>query len=127
MSNWTKEQRAIAAAHLCDLFAKALRGGDMYDSSPGISLIVEDDRAEEFYWYGLGCYGASEAEKDVAVAAIARSEHPPGSLPGRVTRMHNDAARPAGCPVGSEGWCIEQGAHSALDSVLSLLGCEVPK
>lgn len=127
MSARTKEQRAIAAAHLCDLFAHALRSGDMYDSTAAISLIVADDRAEEFYRYGLGCYGVSPVDIDAAVAAIARGEHPPTSLPGRIKEYKRKAKREAESVANSyrEHHC--DGEVKALGHVLALLGCEVPK
>lgn len=113
------------AAHLCDLLAKALRTGDMYDCASAIARIIANERAEEFYRFGLGCYGLSPADIDAACEAIARGEHPAGSLPGLVTEIRDRATVPGHpCPQGETEWNIYGRKVCAMD-VLDLLGRKV--
>jgi hypothetical protein len=93
----TKEQRAMMAAHLCDLAAMSMRS-----DRGGVGLLLRaaeavmfDGCPERDYRYGLQDQGLAGADIDAAVAAIARGEHPPDSLPGRVESAMGKAAR--GC------------------------------
>lgn len=125
MSVWTKAQRAIAAAHLCDLAAKSFRTGDVYCVGllRAYDVLMEDD-PEHRYVYALGCYGVhSPDDIDAAVAAIVRGEHPPGSLPGRALVMR---ARSLDASRGSKDGYMRGRADMAVD-IIALLGCEVPK
>jgi len=127
VSPWTKEQRAIAAAHLCDFAAKLLRG-----SCPdiGVTLAVRaaqtatDGDMNDYRW-SCGIAGLSPDDIDAAVAAIARGEHPPTSLPSMVAKYRDDAEAAVRGP--SEYWMVSVGQNRAAVWLLALLGCEVPK
>ena len=129
MSDWTKEQRAAMAADLLDIAARTLReGGDSFAwMLVGIAydMRLESEDAESLYRYGRECFGALPDDIDAAVAAIARGEHPPDSLPGKLARYHGKAKREAEGVPGSyrEHHC--EGETKALGHVLDLLGCKV--
>ena len=129
MSPWTKEQRAIAAAHLCDLAAESLRAdhGGVGLLLRAAESVVLGGASEVDYREALRDHGASLDDIDAAVAAIARGEHPPDSLPGQVAAYRGRVVREAARILGSyrEHHC--EGEVKALGHVLTLLGCEVPK
>lgn len=106
------------AADLCERAASALRRGD---PSAFEALTVAHDLRhgggihERLYRYGLGLLHVEPDDIDVAVAAIARGEHPPTSLPARIVSIRD-----------SEGGNLI-GSVSAFNDVLTMLGCEAPK
>ncbi len=92
MIDWTREQRAMAAAHLCDLASRALRLGDYYaEGLLSAKSILDNGHPEALYRFALDCYGVESADIDAAVASILRGEHPADSLPGRVKRLLGNA------------------------------------
>lgn len=135
MSAWTKEQRAIAAAHLCDIAARLLRSGDYMKANAGAvpSLLVnakwliDPDANPSHYADGLRSAGLSPVDINAAVADILRGSCPSSSLPGMVATCFSDAMELA---VGPE-LCVRdlraEGAASAFRTVLTMLGYEVPK
>jgi hypothetical protein len=129
MSDPTNAQRAMMAAHLCDLAAKALRSGRRSHLAPSLMFVAGDvlhvvDPVQD-YREALRDSGVSPADIDAAVAAIARGEHPADSLPGQLMRYHGKAKREAESVPGSfrEHHC--EGEVKALGHVLDLLGYKV--
>jgi hypothetical protein len=127
----TKEQRAMMA-DLCSRAAHVFHCGDD-DMLPGAgeaarvaaNMRNNDDR-EGRYRCGLKWLQVPSPDIDAAVAAIARGEHPPDSLPGRVKKMHADAKERADRPnQASEDDYFAMGEESAAAHVLDLLGCKV--
>jgi hypothetical protein len=125
----TKEQRAAMAAHLCDLAAKALRSGgpmadtlDLLDRAWGTA--ADSSNVEASYREGLKLTRAAPADIDAAVASIARGEHPPDSLPGRVGIYKGHADREIPRREGDRIHVLRfQGESIALGWVLEQLGC----
>lgn len=129
MSTWTSSQRALAIPHLFDLAAKTVRESRNFelalDLVEQLRVLTWPHRIdhESDYREALLSAGLTMDEADAAVDAIARGEHPPTSLPGRVKRLLSNAEND-----GEEA--DAQRAHGMCDAyekVFALLGCEVPK
>lgn len=124
--NWTREQLAMAAAHLCDLAGIALRGGRVEDGTVALnvaSMLQDSMRPEDDYREGLawarGRLVSDDADyAELAVSSILRGEHPADSLPGRVAKMRKNAFDCGELNYGG-------GKQDAYDDVLEMLGCEV--
>ncbi len=124
MSDWTKADRARGAAHLSDLAGIALRSGPF-----GRGMVILEQASdvltgflpEEDYREGLMAAGVPVDTFDAAVAAILAGRHPDTSLPGRLTKMRENAQCVAdlGLPVDRSG------RPDAFASALALLGCKV--
>lgn len=130
----TKEQRAMMAAHLCDIAAKMLRSGDYGEcrtsAAPSIltsaKWLLEPDTNPSHYADGLASAGLSPVDIDTAVAAIARGEHPADSLPGQVKRRIDAIVKAATDGTRSDAdMTAAAGASAFSDQVLDLLGCPV--
>lgn len=91
MTDWAKNHRDLACAHLGDLSTYAFRSGD---TAKGITLlgcaqaVANEPRPEDRYREGLAwaagvLTGDADEECAAAVAAIFRDESPAGSLPAR--------------------------------------------
>jgi hypothetical protein len=125
VNNWTKEQRAIAAADLLERAAREARAGDV--GAVRCLTLIHDLAADVYdpepdYRFGLKRRGLSPADIDAAVAAISRGEHPPDSLPGRLIARRRRCLRDAS--TSSSATAIDQhGAYaSAFGDVLDMLG-----
>ena len=84
---WDGRQRAIAAAHLYELAMLMARRGDA-EAAPSVAWWAESvtnmSAIREHYRDGLEAAGLSSADIDAAVAAIARGDDPPDSLPWKI-------------------------------------------
>ena len=134
MSAWTKEDGRLlqlAAADICERTTHALRANLCQDVTRPLGIAIDLIRGvgdcESEYRRALRICGLAPADIDAAVAAIARGEHPPDSLPGQAVAYRGRVVREAARILGSyrEHHC--DGEVKALGHVLSLLGCEVPK
>ena len=124
---WTKEQRAIAAADLAHRGARAALAGHSRASLAlrcAADIVGDLCDAPNDYSFVLKTLDVASVDIDAAVDAIARGEHPPDSLPGRVEKMRGDCFRRA---EGEHGSAMDVGAEAVLYNMLALLGCEVSK
>jgi hypothetical protein len=121
----TKEQRATMAADLAERSALDLRfrkdgrgiGRAVEALEQARCLVTRSVDPEADYREGLNAIGVPFDDIDAACAAIARGEHPPDSLPGRVEEMRNEA--------NVSGKLRHQGKRAACQRVLMMLGCPV--
>ncbi len=129
MSDPTNAQRAMMAADLAERATITFRRADYVTGEMVLSSAAEIASSRHSAWIDyeltLQAMGIAAADIDAAVAAIARGEHPPDSLPGQLMRYHGKAKREAESVPGSfrEHHC--EGEVKGLGCVLSLLGCKV--
>ena len=123
---WTPDQRAMAAAILCDLAGIALRGGDMKRATAILSYIgdgvlvapVTDYRA------GLIAAGLLLGDIDASVAAIGEGLHPSDSIPGCVAAYRDKVEKESTEQDNDERRVYCDGEAKAARWFLELLGCE---
>jgi hypothetical protein len=131
VSDWTKEQRSMAAAHLCDLAGVAFREGRflsgkiILEEAAGVPYDITPDAC---YRRGLLAAECSPMPVAAAVASILRGEHPVDSLPGRIESQSAHALELVGnpdlCEMDHYGLL---GGIGTLSDVLQMLGCKVPQ
>jgi len=129
VSAWTT--RGAMVGHLCDLAAALSRRGyhvralDVIEQARALALPHPVD-PEADYREGLMAAGVPFDDIDAAVAAIARDEHPPTSLPGLLKSHRAEAEANTGAAVRARS-AYWDGREACSRWVLELLGCEVPK
>lgn len=98
---WTPEQRAMAAADLCERAAKMFRADPMTRHGETIARWASylgcdgPELTGHEYRHAMKLAGVNTEDIDAAVAAILAGQHPPSSLPGKVVEHIADAARVA--------------------------------
>ncbi len=128
MTDWTKEQRAMAAAHLCDLAGVANREGHRFTAgqlAEAAAILSHGESADPSLTYRAALTELSRTTEaiDNAVASILRGEHPADSLPGRVEAMYKMGKRGAareGQDQENTQWYL--GNVRATGDVLEMLG-----
>ncbi len=133
MNIWNDEQERLARADLYERIARTLRDGTVKPiaidrAAEYAGQIAADEIGAADYRSALSYLGVLSPERDAAVASIARGEHPPDSLPGRVEKMRSDAeGANVAAPVGSRLEGEAAGSELTACQVLDLLGCKAPR
>jgi hypothetical protein len=132
MSDRANAQRAVMAADLAERAALDLRfrkdgrgiGRAVEALEQARCLVTRSVDPEADYREGLNACGVPFADIDAAVAAIARGEHPPDSLPGMVAIYKGHTDREIPRRPGDTIHVLQfQGESIALGWVLEQLGC----
>lgn len=117
------------AADLWERAAKMARGGDLEGASDVVrqaEFVACYDHCEGDYCNGLVDANVETEAIDDAVAAIARGEDPPDSLPGRLIERHRRELRKASSATSATSANSHGYYAAAIGDVISMLGCEVP-
>lgn len=125
-----EKQRAMMAAHLCDLAASAIRAGDRLTANGIASVLIyarwmidpDGLGATTNYRDGLQTAGLTPAQIDAAVASIQRGEEPADSLTGKVRAMHATSLEDIGVAQTETRRMACAGQAHAFGAVLALLG-----